>query len=681
MLLFLAGLLLGALVTAFAHKKVDAAKVLILGFGIYLSAYAFVSGVLMLLDLFYVFRTAVITDIVLLVVFVIQLCVKRGERPRLRYTWLEYIPLAIILLAATFISRGNIAGYYGTGQDQGLYQIRALYYYTDRTQEEISFYEYENITESKYEKQSYLEEVYDLIGYNFDKEKAEEEGRITGVLHGLGVLPAMMALWGRLFGLDYMNHIMMLCFLVSVGNVWLICRNIKEEKKLFAHLAALLYAVSPIVVWCGLNTLTEIVLTMFITSWFLILSAAGEEGIQLLSIFPLGGMCVIHIMSTALIPLVVMIYWGVFFIRGKKSYLLTLMFVLAEYGLGFSMMKVRYGYYTDNNYKRIFDMTGGLLNADNMLTVVWTASIICMVISLVFMIRGRRELIHGLVLRISGSEKGQNGCRIAMIVLLLLTAAAMISEFVKRMDRDEFFYSHMTITGYIIMTGIIIFPAAVAVMVVKGKEFLTDRRFFALSIAFIYSILLYCKLLMPEIWRYYYFIRYLSPFIFIPIVLAGMYAYVIPRWAQISAAVLFSGIMLFQSRTLYKGQDLSYCSYRLLEDITSCIGEDDAVLINEQGYHCQRIFAFPVKALSGADVYYVRGSEIQKQMKRLDEEYDTVFLLSIDTGGLVGEHTGWKPIFKGYATGGAQIIVDEGILPYPNDIERLNTPIVLMVKE
>ena len=153
MFIFLAGLLLGALVAAFAHKKVDAAKVLIMGFGIYLSAYAFVSGVLMMLDLFYVFRTAVIADILLLSVFVIQLCVKGFDKPRLRFTWLEYIPLAIILLAATFISRGNIAGYYGTGQDQGLYQIRALYYYTDRTQEEITFYEYENITESKYEKQ------------------------------------------------------------------------------------------------------------------------------------------------------------------------------------------------------------------------------------------------------------------------------------------------------------------------------------------------------------------------------------------------------------------------------------------------------------------------------------------------------------------------------------------------
>ncbi len=681
MFIFLAGMALSLCIHAFAHRNVDAAKVLVLGAGGYFAAYAFVSCIMVLLGIFKVGSCALITTLVLAVIFIVQLVLKRFEAPRIRYRWKEYLPLAIILLAAAFLSRGSVTGYYGTGQDEGLYQIRAMFYYNDKTDDRISFSEYNKIPlENKYERESYLDEVHDLIGYITDKELLEDKDYITGILHGLGVLPAMMALWGRLFGLERMNHVLMMCFFISIGNVWLICRNIKEEKKLYANIAALLTAVSPIVVWCGQNTLTEIVLTMFFTGWFAVLTSKNEDGVQFLSLFPLGGLCVLHILSTALIPMVVLIYWGMFFIRGKKSYLLTVMFALAEYALGFTMMKNCYGTYTDGNYKRLFDMTKELLNADNILTVVWVASLICMAVSLVFMMKGRREALHRLVRRAAESERAQNVCRIVMIVLLVLTTIAIISEFVKRTDRS-YCYPRMTIIGYILMTGIVILPAAIAVLVVKAKELLIDRRFFALAFCFIYILWIYCKLLMPEVPVYFYFIRYLSPFIFLPIVIAGLYAYVIPGGVQIAAAVLISILTVFQSRVLYMGQDLTYCDYRLIQDITSCIGENDAVLINEQGYHCQRVFTFPIKALSGADVYYVRGSELQKQMERLDEEYESVFLVSIDTGGIVGQHIGWKPIYHGYAEGGTHENMNETLLPYPNKWEKMKTPIVMMVKE
>ena len=679
MFVFLAGLLLSMGVAALAHRKVDAAKVLILGCGGYLAAYAFVSGMLFLLEIFMVGRSAVITMALLLVILIIQLVVKRFELPVIRYHWKEYLPLAIILVAATFISRGNITGYYGTGQDEGLYQIRAMYYYMDQTDTDVYFREYENITESKYERELYGEKILDLLGYHPDLDFHEKYGTIKGVLHGLGVLPAMMALWAKLFGLEYMNHVMMTCFLISIGNVWLICRNIKEEKKLFANIAALLFAVSPIVVWCGTNTLTEIVLTMFITGWFVILTATGEEGVQLLALLPLGGICVMHIISTALIPMVVLIYWGTFFICGKKSFLLTLMFSLAEYVLGFSMMKLRFTNYTDGNYLRIYYYTDYVINKDNILSIVWIVTFICMAISLLFMIKGRREFFCRLIRRLSKRERAERVCRIVMVVILLITSAGVIFKFVQHVKTDEVFM-RMTLIGYILMSGFVIFPAAIAVLIVRSGDLIKDRKFYSLSLCFIYSIWLYCVLLMPEINTYYYYARYLAPYIFLPIVIAGLYAWIIPPKVQIAAAGVITAITMFQSRILYQGQDLTYCSYRTLMDIASIIGENDAVLINEQGYHCQRVFTFPIKALSGAAVYFVRGSEIQKQMARLDEQYDSVFLVSLDTGRLVGEHEGWTPIYRSRAEGGYFDNTDEKFLPYPTKAEKMSTPVVLMKK-
>lgn len=680
MFVFLAGLLLSMAVAAFAHRKVDAAKVLILGCGGYLAAYAFVSGMLFLLEIFMVGRCAVITMALLLVILIVQLVVKRFEMPQIRYRWKEYLPLAIILLAATFISRGNITGYYGTGQDEGLYQIRAMYYYMDETDTDVYFREYENITESKYERELYGEKILDLLGYHPDLDFHEKYGTIKGVLHGLGVLPALMALWAKLFGLEYMNHVMMTCFLISIGNVWLICRNIKEEKKLYANLAALLFAVSPIVVWCGTNTLTEIVLTMFVTGWFVILTATGEEGVQLLALLPVGGICVLHILSTALIPMIVLIYWGIFFIQGKKSYLMTLQCALVQYILGFSMMKLKFSNYTDGNYNRIFYGTDQFINVDNILTIAWVVTLICMALTLLFMIKGRREAIHKLVRRLGKSDRAQSVSGIVLVIILIATGIGIIIQLMIRADRPDSL-THLSIFGFIIMTGFVILPGAIAVMVKKSSEILTDRRFFALSVCFIYALWLYCIALMPEVWTYFYFIRYLAPFIFLPIVIAGLYAWIIPSRIQIAAAAVISAITMFQSRTLYQGQDLTYCSYRTLMDIASIIGENDAVLINEQGYHCQRIFTFPIKALSGAAVYFVRGSELQKQMDRLDEQYDSVFLVSLDTGRLVGEHVGWTPIYRSRAEGGYYDNSNEKFLPYPTKAEKMSTPVVVMKKD
>lgn len=679
MFLFLLGVLLSMGIAAFAHRKVDAAKVFILGCGGYFAAYSFICGMLFLSGLFKVMTAVVITDAVLFLILLIQLAVKHFEMPHIRYKWKDYIPLAIIMIAATFVCRGNIAGFYGTGQDEGLYQIRAMYYCMDKTDENIGFPEYESIAEHKFLQLAYRERIYDLIGYYTD-EDLMKKGTISGTLHGLGVLPALMALWGRLFGVEYMNHVVFTCYLITVANVWLICRNIKEEKKLYAHIAALMTAVSPIVLWCGLNTLTEIVLTMFITGWFVILTAAGEEGVQLLALFPLGGICVVHILSTALIPLVVIIYWGIFFIRGKKNYLITLMVALLEYALGFTMMKIRFTRYTDGNYVRIFNQTGNILNVDNIMAVAWTASALCIAISFVFMIRESRELIHSRVRLIAESEKAQRICSVVFTAILVLVLIAFIMQLVKRRDRIEE-YPQMTLFGFVYMTGFVIFPAAIATMVKKGREILTDRRFFAMSVCLIYSIWLYCLFVMPQVWHYYYYIRYLAPFMFLPIVLAGYYAFRLPKAAQIVSAVLISVLVIFQSRTLYKGSDLTYCSYRTLMDITSCIGDDDAVLINEQGYHCQRIFTFPIKALTDADVFFVRGSEIQKQMDLLDEEYDKVFLLSLDTGGLVGKHEGWKPIMRIKGQGGTLLNMNDTFPPYPKDREIIISPIVMMIKE
>ncbi|MCR5249993.1 MAG: hypothetical protein K6E50_05245 [Lachnospiraceae bacterium] len=682
MLCFLLGVLLSCLLVGWCARRADPVKLLILGGGVYLGYYVFSAGMLILLGCFLVGTAALLSVILLLASCVVRLIVRKSFRFRIHALRKDHILLAIILAAAAFVSCSQTAGYMGTGQDEGIYQIRAMFYYADRTDDLISFPEYEKVAEegSKYEKMTYRDELADMLGYKIDEDIEEEEGRIVGILHGLGILPAMMALWGRLFGLRNMNGVITLCYLLSIGNVWLICRNIREERKLFAPLATLMYAGAPLVLWCGQNTLTEIVMTLFLTGCFAVMASPDEEVFQLLSVPFLVGMTSVHIIATVFMPMIVLIYWHAYFVSGKKSFLWSIIGTLIGYGLSFTMMKCCYPRYTDGNYARVYTMTGQLVNGDNILVVVWAAVAVGVILSLIFMLRGERLWLYRAWGDAMESEKAAKVLKIVAVIFAVVTILALAEEFLHCSVIPNAF-PRMLISGMVFMSGFVCVPLSIAVFIRKSGELLTDRLFFALVFALFYFMWLYCKLMMPEVPTFYYFARYMAPFLFLPIVLAGYRLSALPKGVLIGgmlALVLLNG---WASRLLYLKQDNTYCEYRLIEDITSCIGEKDAVLINEQGYHCERIFAFPIKALSGADVYYVRGSELQKQMDRLDEEYESVFLLSLDTGRLAGEHEGWKVIFRGKAIGGNYEGNQEGILPYPIKWTEVNTPVVMMIKE
>ena len=139
-----------------------------------------------------------------------------------------------------------------------------------------------------------------------DKEEDHPE-ELVGVLHGLGTFPALLALWGKLFGMRHMSDILCVCYLLSIGNVWLICRNL-HFRKIYTYLATALYAVSPIFLWSAQNTLTEIVLAAFITQWFVGLTDDDEKAHPLFSALPVLGVCMLHILISVLVLLIVLLY-------------------------------------------------------------------------------------------------------------------------------------------------------------------------------------------------------------------------------------------------------------------------------------------------------------------------------------------------------------------------------------
>ncbi len=679
MFLFVTGIILSGLLIALAYEKPGFLKLAILGCACYTSLYLFVSGMLMLLSLFSVGTAMAVCDVLLLLLCAARFLWRRMELPKVRFHWKSYLPILIILVVAAFFSYRTRAGVFGTGQDQGLYQARAMYYMMDKTEETQSFPEYAK-TLTKWEKLRFLEEIRDLSGYYIDEDVLKQEGKLEGTFHGLGPFPAWMALWGKLFGLSAMPLAMISCYLISIGCVWLICRNLWNGRKLFAAAVALLYAAAPIVFWSGQNSLTEVVMAMCMSCWFAILTDKRDAApLQLLGLMPVGGICVLHVTSSVIIPLFVIIYWQAFVASGKKAFVAAAMASAVEYGLGFTMMKLCFGFYTDGNYLRVYRINEELINPDNILFWVWGAVILCLGLSLWMFLRGEKFFLRKLMKR-SALEGSGRASKIAAIVLLSLTFIAIFLEFWKRRELEGVF-PLMLFYGYVIMSGFVTMPLALAATIKDSRELFTDRRFFAPAIGLYYILLLYCVVVSPEVWLYFYFARYLAPFIFLPMVLSGRILNSLPRVALGIGTVVILALTVWQSRILYQTRDMSYTDYEVLEDITACIGENDVVLINEQGFHCQRYYTFPIKAVCGADVRFAWEDGLEDQMNRYDRKYDTVFLLSLNLGRTMADPKGWKEIYRADINGSVIAGDTEFALPYPTDYARLDTELVLLVKD
>ena len=151
--------------------------------------------------------------------------------------------------------------------------------------------------------------------------------------------------------------------------------------------------------------------------------------------------------------------------------------------------------------------------------------------------------------------------------------------------------------------------------------------------------------------------------------------------AKILAPVIAFGtlVMIWQSRLLYKDQDLTYCQYDMIQKVVSCISSKDVVLLNEEGYQCHSVFLLPVKMLSGADVYFVDRDNLEIQMQIYDQLYDDVFLLTYDVGQYA-ENKSWNLVYRDMMHSSMYETFYEYSTPYPLKAEVFDSPVALYVK-
>lgn len=679
LVIFILGLMGTWFLTALAFRKSDVLRVVAVGTGLYLAGYAVLSGMLIWWDKFSIKRGAVCVLAVAVLIDIVLLLAWTGGIPKVSFKWKEYIPLAIILAIATLISCGNRAGLYNMTQDEGGYVVRAFCYMGGYNSNRITFHEMNNVL-NEWERNFYFEKLGELTAYyNWDiTDDTTGQAIASGVTHGINTFPAMMALWGSLFGIRNVTGILTLCYLLFLCCVWLICENYKFKPWVKVTLTAVMMF-CPIVLWCSQNSLSEMVLAMFIALFYALITENARKRVTFISAIPVMGACFLHVQMAMLMPAVIVIYFINYVRTSHKGYLNALTMVMISFGLGFSMMhNVAYDY-VEKNFGHLFYKTGYLFYMGNFKLVIWLIAIICIAMTVVLRILAAKGII------VKAIHMARHEARLGKLMKLLISlmVALLLVYFVyygiARVYQCGLEINRMSFMGILQMTAFVLFPLSLVAVIKKGNEWFTNRLY-ATSVAALLSVLvLYCIIVIPQIYFYYYYARYLAVFAFMAVIPSG---YILNKLnAKVLAPVIAFGtlVMIWQSRVLYKDQDLTYCQYDMIQKVASCISSKDVVLINEEGYQCHSVFLLPVKMLSGADVYFVDRDNLEIQKQIYDQLYDDVFLLTYDVGQYTDDKS-WNLVYRDMMHSSMYETFYDHFGPYPLSTEAFDSPVALYVR-
>lgn len=677
--LWIMGIVAAGAMIACVYKKIDLVKLLILALTIHTSLYVIFSGFLIWMNLFNLWLPLLISLIVEILVSVAMLFLEDFYLPRITIKLSPYIGLFVIMLACGIGSSMQSAGYYGTGQDQGLYQIRAMYFMGGTYDNVLDFKEYYEI-ENEYEKKHYREELADMVGYYRLQEQGDPQAtELEGVLHGISTFPALLALWGKVFGLVHMPGVLTFLYLLCIANFFLIGQNLKL--KLPTNLiATAVLGVCPIMVWSAQNTLTEIGIALFLTGFFGILTENTKKGLALFTTIPFIAACFFHVTLAILMPLIVGLYIYNFYQTKDRKYLGALGISALGYGIGFTMMMSTARYYTTLNLSMLFGLTKYFINEDNILLVAWIAVAVVLLLALVLSFPRVTKSTLRKWKKFRKTTKGKRAAGICMSILGGLTVLVLIVQAV--IDyRSDMWLMKTGIACYFITTGYIMIPLAFAGFVILFREFAGKRNHVNIYLGFAYTLLLYAGFVCNSIYYYYYFTRYYVPVLFLAVLAAALVLDRIPWKVTVPIGVAAVVVTVWQSSLLYEKRDMTYGDYQILENITSCIGEEDCILIYEQGYHIQRLFALQLKGLTGVDIYYADTVRIRSQIENYNALYDNVFVLTYDLGGAFDEENeDWRTIYRGMLqTSIYDKYVEDKHLPYAFEAVTMESPVALMI--
>lgn len=615
--LVIAGIVCSVFMIGFMYKEMSLLKAITLGITGYFFVYVLSSGMLFWMERYSTTMAAVCALMILLAIALI-LALKEKRIPLFVYNFKEW---AVLLIVLVFVFPATIEKfeYFGMGQDQGVYQTKAIELMNGNNQRIFDFEEI-NVLETAAQKKSYIKTVemltggYDLVAGDIDKPFLRKLADITetaGIYHGIPTWPSVLALFGEMFGLAQMQSCQSLFLIILMMLVFYILENLKIKTVLEVP-ALLLLGLSPQVLWVSKSALAEMFLAVII-SCFILLITEREKSMRFFSCVPVFVFSFYHITIYTMLPMFMMLYWGLYVISRERKYIWAANVSVLGYFIGFLFMVYISPRYAFNNYVWVIDKFLAM-NDDALLIVVPIVSLLALVFTnllpMMMRVRKFRELRRVVY------EKRDVLLRAVILILLCIFAIMCVTQNVTWGTLGS-----LTLIVYARATGIVLLPITLILLLLSQKAKKIGEIRYVIVLAFIYAILVYSVAFIFKNAYYYYYGRYMMPYLCVVIV---TFCYFVNRMKlyHFWLFCLLGGVSFaLPNKLLVTELDDTNMTWEVLEKVTSLSdGESTAVVVGEEYV---RLLFLPLKS-EGIAVYNC-WDDMAAEMEFLSTHYEDVY--------------------------------------------------------
>ena len=629
----LLGVALAAVTVGIWWKKSNIIELILFGILYWLCAWVITGMAFFVLDVFSLLPCAIGTVGLELAVGATVLLIrkKRDRMPwknLMRVSWdIRQYWILILICAGGVVLVSMKHELFGMGQDEGVYQTVAIQFLNGITNRQQDFAEYHTLSAEQQELFQKSVHSY-LVGYDIPSEDYPDTvydrsvSPVSGIFHGIPTYASMLAMWGKIFGMAQMQGIQTLFYGCTIFLVYFLCQNLKLRRS-STVLACAISAASPVVVWVAKSALTESFLSVLIVLFLYFLTDDAHSQRQWMSILPVAVFSCFHVSIYTILPLFVVLYGGMFWLTRRKSFAILVPLSIVIYCISFFAMRHVQPFYTMNNYSPLFGLGISQANLPVLIPVVCAAAVILSV--------GILWLIHRLIHQryrdmttasyLACVRQSRFGvilveCLLVLLVLYIAVRCIMAEQTLSKLHNSAFW-------GFVCSTGFVLLPAAWIVGVIRPRFYLESSRNLVILVAAFYCVLFYSAFLRFDVKYYYYYGRYLVPFIPVAVTFAAM---TLDRFRANMAVPLTIVGLLFVSP--YDGYLLNHVDdtrmqWSVLEETASKINSDDCIIVSSADMWTMYL---PLRAMTGAAAYPLMG-DLEEQAKELDQIYDHVFYL------------------------------------------------------
>lgn len=525
-------------------------------------------------------------------------------------SWLSYVIVLVLLM----IFHGSF-GFFGMNQDQGVYQTEAINFINNKNEWRQEIEEYNALDEGEY-KSFYRDEVRRRLGYDLvqdGEEYVEAVGgsqatsELEGVFHGIPTFAAILAQSAKLFGVRHMGMIQALFYAVSLLLINIILMNLGISKGLRAGLVTLL-GVSPEIIWIKKSSLTETFLTVLILAYLYYL-LNDEDYRRIWSILPVIVFSFYHVTIFTMLPLFILNYVFLYFSKSEQKYIWCGIVSVIFYEIGFGMMVTIQPRYTLINYH----IALSFVKVRYIPYLALGAGAVAILLLICLLKVGK--------IKINWDKAAQN----SFVVISASCSLYLLYWYIKH-NNEMAPWSSLTIFSYAVLTACVCVPYILIKLLSKKYEATTNV--IVLGNVFIYAIIIYSTIMRKQITYYYYYGRYIAPYLSAVIILYALFVRdAKARTKRINSILLTTGILVLLPflNVIRTHNDDTIMEWKNVDEVLKNVTEGDIILIDsdlvDTMYH-------PLRS-KGAKVYPVK-EDYQKTIlyANLDSYSDHLYYLT-----------------------------------------------------